>query len=559
MKKELKGIGAAPGVGWGKAFPVDARLVFPPRHIPAQQAEKEGERFERAISLAQKEFGTLTKDRRRIGAEAGELVDFEKWILEDKALNRAVADRIRNERLSAFWAYWEETEKTSKALEASQNSYIHDRSSDLRGVVRHVLALLSPESGHPPVLPEQAVLVARHLSPLDLFRYPAERLTGIVLAEGGTTSHLVLCAASIGLPAVVIGGQIEKIEAGSELFVNGDKGEVMVSPGEAERRAYQKFLAEKAKKQRERSVWAARKGKTKDGRRVLVLANLQTIEEWEEAKKSGAEGVGLFRSEFLAAGGSGFPMPATQKQVYAEILSKVSPLEVTVRAFDFGAEKILGQESEENPALGLRGVRLLLQYPAILKSQLKALSEAAFVGRLKVMLPMVGSLEEFHSAKKILSGAKKKIPLGIMVELPSAAMLAEEFARVADFLSIGTNDLIQYTLGVDRSNPKVAKYYEPFHPAVLRLLAKVAQAGKKFKKPVSVCGQMAAHPWGIFFFVGLGITELSVPVSALVETKKTLTQIDANKAASMVKKILELSTAQEIKTELKRAFPRGAR
>jgi len=559
MKKELKGIGAAPGVGWGTAHLVDAQLVFPSRHIAAAQAEAEVERFERAISLAQKEFGTLTKDRRRIGAEAEGLVDFEKWILEDKALNRTVADRIKNERLSAFWAYWEETEKTSKALEASQNSYIHDRSSDLRGVVRHVLNLLSPESAHPGSLPERAILVARHLSPMDLFRYPAERLCGIVLAEGGPTSHLVLCAASIGLPVAVVGGQIEQIDAGRNLFVDGDKGEVVVSPGEAERRLYQKFLAAKSKRQKERLVWAKREGKTKDGRRVWVLVNLQTINEWEEAKASGAEGVGLFRSEFLAAGGSGFPLPAAQKQVYAEILTKVFPLEVTVRAFDFGAEKILGREREENPALGLRGVRLLLQYPAILKSQLKAFSEAAPFGRLKVMLPMVGSLEEFDSAKKLLFRAKKKIPLGIMVELPSAAMLADEFARSVDFLSIGTNDLIQYTLGVDRSNPKVAEYYEPFHPAVLRMLANVAQAAKKYKKPVSVCGQMAADPWGIFIFAGLGITELSVPVSALVQTKKTLAQIDSQKAARAVKKILKLPTAREVKAKLEKAFPKGSR
>ncbi|MCI0329558.1 MAG: phosphoenolpyruvate--protein phosphotransferase [candidate division Zixibacteria bacterium] len=558
MKKELKGIGAAPGVGWGTAYLVDARLVFPPRHIPAHQAGKEVERFERAISLAQKEFGTLTKDRRRIGAEAEGLVDFEKWILEDRALNNAVADRIKKERLSAFWAYWEETEKTSKALEASQNSYIHDRSSDLRGVVRHVLNLLSPEASQPPALPEQAILVARHLSPLDLFRYPAERLFGIVLAEGGVTSHLVLCAASIGLPVAVIGEQIEEIEAGKELFVDGDKGEAVVSPGEGERRAYQKFLAVKSKRVQERLVWAKRKGETKDGDRVWVLANLQTVEEWKEAKASGAEGVGLFRSEFLAAGGSGFPLPETQREAYIDILSKVSPLEVTVRTFDFGAEKILGQESEENPALGLRGIRLLLQYPAILKSQLAVLAEAAPTGRLKVMLPMVGSLEEFYSAQKILSGAKKKIPLGIMVELPSAALLAEEFARAVDFFSIGTNDLIQYTLGVDRSNPKVAEYYEPFHPAVLRMLAGVAQAGKKHKKPVAVCGQMAAHPWGIFFFVGLGIRELSVPVSALVETKKTLARIDSRQAVRGVERILELSTAGEIKTLLKKVFPKGA-
>ncbi|HLG93268.1 MAG TPA: phosphoenolpyruvate--protein phosphotransferase [candidate division Zixibacteria bacterium] len=559
MRKELKGIGAAPGVGLGTAYLVDARLIFPPRHIPVHQTKSEVERFERAISLAQKEFGTLTKDRRRIGAEAGKLVDFEKWILEDRALNNTVAERIKKERLSAFWVYWEETEKTSKALEASQNSYIHDRSSDLRGVVRHVLNLLSPESSHPPALPERAILVARHLSPMDLFRYPAERLGGIILAEGGTTSHLVLCAASIGLPVAVIGEQIEQIEAESELFVEGEKGEVVLSPGEAERRVYQKFLAERTKKQKERLVWAKREGRTKDGQRVWVLVNLQTVEEWEEAKASGAEGVGLFRSEFLAAGESAFPMPATQKEAYINILSKVAPLEVTVRAFDFGAEKILGQEREENPALGLRGVRLLLQYPAILKSQLKALSEAASFGRLKVMLPMAGSLEEFHSARKLLSGAKKKIPLGIMVELPSAAILAEEFARAVDFLSIGTNDLIQYTLGVDRSNPKVAQYYEPYHPAVLRLLAQIAGAGKKFKKPVSVCGQMAADPWGIFIFTGLGITELSVPVSALVETKKTLAQIDSRQAERAVKKILGLAAAQEIKAELKKKFPRGLR
>jgi phosphotransferase system enzyme I (PtsI) len=520
-----------------------------------QQAEREVERFERAISLAQKEFGTLTKDRRRIGAEAVELVDFEKWILEDRALNNMVAERIKKERLSAFWAYWEETEKTSKALEASQNSYIHDRSSDLRGVVRHVLNLLSPEASRPPAMPERAVLAARHLSPLDLFRYPAERLCGIVLAEGGTTSHLVLCAASLGLPVAVIGEQIEQIEGGDTVFVDGNTGEVVVSPGETERRSYQKFLAERARKQKERAVWAKREGKTKDGKRIRVLANLQTIEEWEEAKKGGAEGIGLFRSEFLAAGGTGFPLPETQREAYTEALSRVSPLEVTVRVFDFGAEKVLGQEREENPALGLRGVRLLLRYPAILKSQLSALSEAAAFGRLKVMLPMVGSLEEFRAARRMFSGVKKKIPLGIMVELPSSAILATEFARAADFLSIGTNDLIQYTLGVDRSNPKVAGYYEPFHPSVLRLLAGIAAAGKKFKKPVSVCGQMAALPWGIFVFAGMGIAELSVPVSALVETKKTLARVDSKKAARTVKKLLLLSTAEEVKRELKRAFP----
>ncbi|HXF49939.1 MAG TPA: phosphoenolpyruvate--protein phosphotransferase [Verrucomicrobiae bacterium] len=559
MRKELKGIGAAPGVGLGTAYLVDARLVFPRRHIPAQQTEREVERFERAISLAQKEFGTLTKDRRRIGAEAGELVDFEKWILEDRTLNNTVAERIKKERLSAFWAYWEETEKTSKALEASQNNYIHDRSSDLRGVVRHVLNLLSPEANHSPALPEEAVLVARNLSPLDLFRYPTERLCGLVLAEGGGTSHLVLCAASLGLPVAVVGEQIEQIEGGDTVFVDGKAGEVVVSPGEKERRSYQKFLAERTRKQKERAVWAGREGRTKDGKRVWVLANLQTIEEWEEAKKSGAEGVGLFRSEFLASGTSGFPLPETQKEAYADLLSKIFPLEVTVRAFDFGAEKVLGQEREENPALGLRGVRLLLHYPAILKSQISALSEAAPEGRLKVMLPMVGSLEEFQAARRIFSGVNKKIPLGIMMELPSSAILATEFARAADFLSIGTNDLIQYTLGVDRSNPKVADYYEPFHPSVLRLLARIAAAGKKFKRPVSVCGQMAALPWGVFVFAGMGITELSVPVSALVETKKTLAQVDSKKAARTVKKLLSLSTAEEVKRELRRAFPVGSR
>jgi phosphotransferase system enzyme I (PtsI) len=240
--------------------------------------------------------------------------------------------------------------------------------------------------------------------------------------------------------------------------------------------------------------------------------------------------------------------------VYSEIIKKVYPAEVTVRVFDFGAEKVLGQENEENPALGLRGTRLLLEYPSILKSQLEALAAASSSGRLRALLPMVGSLEEFRRAKKILAKVKK-IPLGIMVELPSAAVLAGAFTKEADFLSIGTNDLIQYTLGVDRSNPKVAGYYEPFHPAVLRLLAQVAAAGKKYRKPVSICGQMAAHPWGIFLFVGMGISELSVPVPALTETKKILARVDSKKAALTVKKLLNLTTAEEIKKELKKVFP----
>jgi len=556
MKKVLKGIKAAPGMGWGKAFFADAKLVFPARHIAASETAAEKKRFEEAITLAQKELGTLSKDKRRIGSETESLIDLEKWILEDKALNRTVAERIGKEHLSAFWAYWEETEKTSKALETSGSSYMHDRSSDLRGVVRHVLNLLSPKTKRPSVIPERTILVAGNLSPMDLFRYPAGRLAGIAMAEGGPTSHLVLCAASLGIPVVVgLAGRVGEIGAGKEVFLDGIEGKVVVSPDEDEKRIYQGFLSKKEKGDKERLLWAKKEGWTKDGKRVWVLANLQSALEWEEAKKSGAEGVGLFRSEFLAAGEASFPTPAQQQKVYLEVVKKVYPYEVTVRAFDFGAEKVLGRESEENPALGLRGIRLLLEYPAILESQLEALGTASRAGRLKVMLPMVGSLEEFTRAKKVLAKAKKKIPLGIMVELPSAAILADSFAQAADFLSIGTNDLIQYTLGVDRSNPKVADYYEPFHPAVLRLLAQVAGAGKKYRKPVSVCGQMAAHPWGIFVFVGLGIAELSVPVASLTETKKTLAKIDSKTAERTVKKLLALSTAEELKRELKKAFP----
>lgn len=557
MKKVLKGIKGAPGAGWGKAFLADAKLAFPPRHIPVSEVIAEEKKFEEAITLAQKEFGTLSKDPRRLGAETEGLLDFEKWILEDRALNRTVLERIKNEKLSAFWAYWEETEKTSKALEASQNSYMHDRSSDLRGVVRHVLSRLSGEHAHPSALPPQAILVARHLSPMDLFRYPTTQLAGIVLAEGGPTSHLVLCAASFEIPVVVgVGEQVTQIESGASVFLDGFKGEAVIAPDETEKKIYQNYLANRAEEEKERSVWAKKRGRTRDGKRVWVLANLQSAQEWEQARKAGAEGVGLFRSEFLAAGAAGFPAPERQQKIYAEILKKASPLEITVRVFDFGAEKVLGQENEENPALGLRGMRLLLEHPAILKSQLEALAAASNFGRLKVMLPMVGSLEEFLKAKAMLG--KRKIPLGIMVELPSAALMAEALAQKADFLSIGTNDLIQYTLGVDRSSPKVAAYYEPYHPAVLKLLARVSAAGRKYKKPVSVCGQMAADPWGILIFVGLGISELSVPVAALTGTKKTLAGLDSKKAARTVKKLLTLATAEEVKKELRKTFPKGA-
>lgn len=551
----LQGLPVSPGIAVGRAVIVRfAGLAAFRRAVDPDELDEEERRLRRASRLAAEEFRRHSGEAAGgIGEELSAILEAHGMIASDETFIQAILERARKDRVNVEWALAEVTRELGNRFEAADSEAMRERAEDIHDVAREIARQLGEgEEIRPMDLPRGSILVADELSPVEASRLDPRRVRAIALERGGPTSHATIIARSFGLPAVVgIPGLCAAVSPDRPIVVDGDRGTVDRNP--SKERLRKSLLRVREGRDRARRVRArtARPAMTRDGVRIVVRANLELAEEIPALDRHHAEGVGLFRSEFLYLRAAEPPGVEEQRAVYEELLQTAAPHPVVVRTYDLGGEKGIGPGGGENPALGLRGIRYCLAHPEILDAQLTALCLASRKGPLSILLPMVGSLGELKAARSALGRAARRAgvgppPLGIMIEIPSTALLCEKFAPETDFFSIGTNDLAQYALAVDRANPDVASLYQPLHPAILRMLRSVVEAGRSSGRPVAVCGELASDPIGIAVLVGLGIRELSVTPVAIAGVKDALSTVDSVRAGALVERAMDAAEAADV-------------
>jgi multiphosphoryl transfer protein len=553
----LVGLSAAPGIALGPA----RHFRAPDPEIPTEPAtdpQAEWEALQQALERVRTEIRT-TRDS--VAARAGEysaaIFDAHLLFLEDDALLEPARHAIFEQRRNAAQAWHEAAESVAAEYRSLDDDYLKARAEDLAGVARQVVGELVGEEGAAAVV-EPGIVVAADLTPADTAALDRKLVRGIATAYGGPTSHSAILARSLGIPAAVgLGEPLLEVPESAPLALDGDAGAVVVDPAEELVRDYERRSAEHEETARRARASAQQPARTQDGRRIEVVANVGSPDEVDAAVVSGAEGVGLLRTEFLFLERDSLPTEDDQYAAYVDMAERLHGRPMILRTLDVGADKPLSylpRRPEANPFLGVRGIRLGLAQPELLETQLRAALRLAAEHPLKVMFPMVTTLTEYHQAVSVLNrargqlgGAAGQLEVGIMVEVPAAALAAEVFAPEVDFFSIGTNDLVQYTMAAERGNDAVAGLADGLHPAVLRLIRGVAEAAEAHGKWVGVCGELGADPLAVPVLVGLGVSELSVNPPAIPATKEAVRQVDAA-AAALADAALRLSSAEDVRT-----------
>jgi phosphotransferase system enzyme I (PtsI) len=572
----LMGIAASPGIAVGRVWTIDRRKVKTPRRdLEPAEVEPEAVRLRQALALSDRQLAAVReKVKRHQGTEHTAIIDMHRVMLKDELLVLEAERLIREERVNAEWAVKRAIRKIKAAFDDVVDPYFKERRADVEYVGERIIRNLMGETADVEELPpEGAVVVARDLSPADTALLLHERKVAAFVTDLGTqTSHTAIVARALGVPAVVgVARASQSAARGDWIVVDGARGMVVLNPSPAERDDYQgarkRYLASERELLSTRDLPAA----TLDGVRVRLVGNIEFAEEVESLLAHGGEGIGLYRTEFLFLGRSDLPGEEEHYQNYRQILEALAPRPVTIRTFDLGADKLPAgvRAHAENPALGLRALRYCLRQPDLFRAQLRGLLRAAPCGNLKVMFPMVSGLAELRAAKRSLLDAADELrregrtveppPIGIMVELPSAALIADRLAQECDFLSIGTNDLIQYTLAVDRQNKDVAYLYRPLHLAVLRTLTLICDAGKRAGIPVSMCGEMAGEPLYALVLLGLGLSELSMNGPSIPLVKRVMRAARASDGRALLDRLLELTDDDDIdravRDEMAARFP----
>ncbi len=548
---EILGAPASPGLATGK--------VFQHRHGAFDVAERGGSaeeeraRLDRAVREAARQIEALKQhayDRQR-----AQILDVHLALLEDPGLVSSI-DGLLAEGKSAAFACREAFAGHAAKLERLDNPVLRERAADVRDVGRRLLALLAGVEPAELLVPEGAVLVAEELTPSDMSGFDRRRPAAVCTARGGSTSHVAILARGMGIPAICgIDEAALALPDGIEVVVDGSRGVLRVSPEEGFVSQVRERIARQAAQREVDASTALAPGRTRDGHRVEVAANVRNAREAREAVAAGAEGVGLLRSEFLFEGRATAPSEEEQAASYvavAEVLGKERPL--VVRTLDVGGDKplpYLPLPREENPFLGMRGIRVSLEHPEMFRAQLRAILRAAPVGNLHVMFPMVATLDEVRAAKEMLAEEQEavthSVKVGAMIEVPSAVVIAEVLARELDFFSIGTNDLTQYALAMDRNHPKLAGIADAMNPAVLRMIAMTVEGAHEHGKWVGVCGGIASDPVAVPVLVGLGVDELSVDVPAIPAVKAALARWSMEECAGLASELVRLRTTAEIR------------
>ncbi len=577
-EKLLRGIPVSGGFARGKAFLYRVYLPdVPEEAIAPQDREKEVERFRWAVAVAETDLRRL-RDRvkKDMGRDFADFIEVQLALLRDEEVlngtERFIRDRLRN----AEFAYTQILKQLTSQGSPAGAAFLRERFGDVADVSARVLSvLLGDELPSIHTLEPGSVIIAHDLPPSEAALLDPQKVAGVVLEAGGKTSHTAIMAKTKEIPAVVgVSGVTHEVKGGEDVFVDGYRGLVIIHPSAGRLRTYENEIARYQRHRASLKSLLEKEPVTLDGKVIDLSANIEFIIEAKAARDNGARGVGLFRTEYMYLARRRPPTEDEQFQILADVARIFNPYPVIVRTFDLGGDKVIPGYTEANPFLGWRAIRLCFDAPHLFNSQLRAILRASAHGNIKVMFPMVATVEELRRAKLLLEEVKKELrregksfnenlEVGVMVETPSAALLAYQLARECNFLSIGSNDLTQYTLAVDRGNERVARLFDHFHPAVLQLIKKTIDAAHSQGIWVGMCGEFAADPFGIVLLLGMGIDEISVVPGMIAEAKNVIRSIDTTVAAGLATAALELSTALEVerllRRELYRQFPKLAR
>ena len=570
----IKGIGVSSGFGIGPALflhPGITTLGFSKTDLSSNSIRVEGNKLQAALKRTSDDLNHL-EDRVEENFSEDESAIFysHRIILLDPVFLKKLDDEI-NSGKGALEAVGDVLQEYITQFGEIKNSRFCETAIDLEELRQRILEHLLGMESRQEKEDWSGILVAKSLGPSDTMRLDASKLLGIITMAGGPTSHAAILARSLGIPAVMGAvGIMEKIKPGDLLIVDGDKGKIIGHPEPSILHDYELLEKERLKEIVSLNAVAYEPAATLDGHSIHLEANASFTSDLSKLRSFGAGGVGLFRTEFLFLKKRRLLSESEQFDSYRQMIADAGGLPITFRIMDAGGDKIvesLQMEKEENPFLGYRSIRLTLSQPEILKTQLRALLRASAFGSIRLLIPMISGMEEVDAIKKILEAVKKElsrkkisfdsqIPFGVMIEVPSAVPIAHLIIEHADFLSIGTNDLTQYTLAVDRNNERVARFFEPLHPAMLSFISQVASVGSKAGKPVGICGEMASEPFIIPLLVGLGITNLSMIPAGILAAKKVIRELNYQEAREMAKQALQSSRIQEVKDILTRFHKR---
>jgi phosphotransferase system enzyme I (PtsI) len=568
--REFTGIPASGGVALGRAFVVAPReLTVERRDIALDEVEAEQTRLERALAVTRDEFASLRDEVKKHEASIrAEILDAYMLVLDDEMLTEKARDMIREDRVSAEYAFKTTLDEMLMVFEAMEDPYFRERAVDLRGVGnRVVMNLLGVAYRLFEDVSDNSILVAHDLPPSDAAALPREKVGAIVTEVGSRTSHTAIIARSMEVPAVVgADGVVGYIRAGDSLVVDGINGRVVVNPTDEVVASYEELGRELLAEEKRRARVAELPATTLDGYRVELSANIELLAELEAVARHGCDGVGLYRTEFLFLHRSDLPSEEEQLDAYRKVAEASFPHSCIIRTIDIGGDKFLSFPEvarEINPFLGLRAIRFCLKRRDIFRTQLRAILRTTAYGKVKIMFPMISDVEEVRTAKEILADVKRELEreghfvdealeVGIMVEVPSAALSADLLAQECDFFSLGTNDLIQYTLAVDRGNEKIAYLYEPFHPAVLKLIKTTAEAAHRNRIWIGICGEMIADPKAAILLLGLSFDEFSASPASVPDIKIALRAARYVDARRVAEQAVRMTSASEIRSFLTR-------
>ncbi|MBI5837241.1 MAG: phosphoenolpyruvate--protein phosphotransferase [Candidatus Eisenbacteria bacterium] len=571
----FEGVAASPGIAIGTVLTLswdDMRV--PERSIPAESVEAEVQRFEAALLEAGRELGEIRDAySSEMGEEAAQVLDAQLLLLTDVMVRDATVEDIRREHKNAAFLFKKVLASARHHLENVANEYMRERATDVmdveRRVLHHLLARSAPGLRD---LSEPVVLVARDVPPSETVLMRPGQVLGFALESGGRTSHSVIVARSRGIPAVVcVPGICRAVRDGDTLVLDGNEGRLELNPDEATLERYRRKKREFEEFEQRLEATRRLPAVTMDGRRIAVMANIETPDEAGELRARGAEGVGLYRTEFFYLDHASLPSEEDQLRAYRRVAEAVAPDPVVVRTIDVGGDKVasyMGATPEENPFRGWRGIRYSLAHEDIFRVQLRAIYRASAFGQLQIMIPMVTQVGEVLRTRELCRQVMEEltreghafaadVPLGIMVETPAAVLMADHLARHSDFFSIGSNDLLQFTLAVDRGNERASKLYEPLDVAVLRAIRLTVQAGHRRGFPISVCGEMSNDPLACVALVGLGVDKISTSPFGLPSIKSILRSIAYEEAHEWMEDAVRLESASQVRAFLTERLPQA--
>ncbi len=561
----LKGIAASPGIAIGEIFLLNAKKIKTvKRKIDKNSIKGEQERFKSAVSRIEKQLKRLIDELPKEIKEHSSILQSHILMLRDKMVYDRTLELIEDETINAEWALDKAMSQIKALFATVKDAYIRERLEDISFVINKVKAALTGAETRLDLssLKRPAIVVANNLSPADTLHMRKENCLGFVTELGSRTSHTAILAKSLGIPAVV---GVENITSsclsGETLILDALKGKVIVEPDEETLKTYEAKQKNYIKYRLEVISNSNLPAETKDGYRIKVKANMELVEEIPIIIQHGAEGVGLFRTEFLYITSKALPTEEELFKTYKEVVERLRPYPVTIRTLDIGGDKLASgicHENEMNPALGLRAIRLCLREQGLFRAQLRAILRASAYGDLRLLFPMVSGKTELVEVKALLRdimdelereghGFNKDIKIGIMIEVPSAVLVADILAREVDFFSIGTNDLIQYSLAIDRINEAVSHLYEPLHPGVLKMIKLAVDAGHKAGIEVGMCGEMAGEPIYIPILLGIGLDELSMNAMAIPKIKKVIRLSQQEDCFQFVSELLSLDSAKLVR------------